>query len=280
MINDKAMIVLLNIRTWSARKYDREISKEIEAIHNSGDSGRYNKLLIERDAVNKIAKMATGTRCYHYANTLPWLDTGGRLLPATNYFNYMQEIRRLKDEFEYEVSNFLDTYLDLKDKARDRLSDMYNEDDYPSQENLSVKYSFNTQIMPVPTADDFRVNLNDEEVEVIKESIEEQLRKSTAMAMQDLWKRLFEVVQHMVERLSKKKNKFKDSLVSNIVALCDILPKLNVIDDVDLNAAVSQIKEKLTAYDPQTLRDNKEARSETAIEAQKILDKMKSYYVN
>jgi len=279
MISDKAMIVILNIRTWSARKYDRDISKEIEAIHESGDAGRYNKLLIERDAVNRIVKMASEARNYHYENTLPWLDTGGRLLPATNYFNYMEKIRLLKDEFEKEVTDFLDTYLELKEEAQDRLNDMYHEDDYPSIEKLSAKYSFKTQIMPVPTADDFRVNLNEEEIEVIKESIEEQLRKSTAMAMQDLWKRLFEVVQHMVERLSKQKNKFKDSLVGNITEICDILPKLNVTDDLALNAAAAQIKERLTVYDPQTLRDNKEARSETAIEAQKILDKMKDYCV-
>ena len=276
-LDQKAMVVYLNISFWAARKYDQRVSQEIEDKYNSEDAGRYNKLLIARDSIHNIQRIVSEARNFHYENTLPWLDNGGRLLPAANYFDYVNSIQKFQDEYEKEVENFISVYPQLKNEAKTRLNSMYDEEDYPDVLTLSTKYSFSTQVSPVPIANDFRVNLNDEEVESIKESIEEQVQESTESAMHDLWTRLFKVVEHMVERLKKEDNKFKNSLVNNISELCDLLPKLNITNDPELQSSVTEIKTKLTAYDPQTLRDNEAARSETAVEAQKILNKMRHY---
>jgi len=95
--------------------------------------------------------------------------------------------------------------------------------------------------------------------------------------MNDLWNRLYRVVNHMAERLADPENKFKNSLVDNIVDLCDLLPRLNITSDPKLEKALLEVRQKLTAYDSQTLRDSNDIRSQTALEAQKILDKMKHY---
>ena len=276
-LTEKTMLIYLNIGAWTARKYDQRVSKEIEDKYNSEDAGRYNKLLIARDSIQNIQRIVSEARNFHYDNTLPWLDNGGRLLPAANYFDYVNSIRKFKDQYEMEVENFIKAYPALKDEAQHRLNNMFNEEDYPDLGTLRTKYSFSTQVSPVPVADDFRVNLNDDEIESIKASIEKQVQESTKSAMHDLWTRLFGVVQHMAERLSKEDNKFKNSLVNNINELCDLLPKLNITNNPELTKSVQEIESKLTAYDPQTLREDKTARNETAVEAQKILNKMRHY---
>jgi len=95
--------------------------------------------------------------------------------------------------------------------------------------------------------------------------------------MTDLWLRLYKVVEHMVERLSKTEHKFKNSLVTNITELCELLPKLNITDDINLNTALNEIKTKLTEFSPTTLREDVAIRSKTAKEAEIILNKMKHY---
>ena len=276
-LNEKAMIVYLNISSWSARKYDRRISKEIETRYNADEAGRYNKVLIAKEHLLNIKKIVSNVRTFHYENSLPWNDNGGRLLPSANYFNYVKSIQEFQDKYEQEVAKFLQVYPNLKEEARNRLNGMFDEEDYPHVESLREKYAIQNQIAPVPDADDFRVNLSEEEVQSIRESIEKQLENSTKIAMQDLWGRLFKVVEHMIERLSDPNKKFKNSLVENITGLCALLPKLNITNDPKLNTALQEIQKKLTIYDPEVLRQNKTIRNQTAVEAQKIFDKMAHY---
>ena len=275
-LNDKAMLIYLNISFWTARKYDKRISQEIEDQYNADEAGRYNKILIAKEHLSNIQKIISAARTFHYENTH---DNGGRLLPSANYFNYVKSIQSFKDNFEREVTNFLRVYPNLKDEARQRLNGMFDEDDYPDVYILETKFNIKSIILPVPEADDFRVNLTDDEVEGVRTSIREQVEASTESAMKDLWKRLFKVVSHMSERLSDPENKFKNSLVENIEDLCELLPKLNITDDPGLAVAVNEIKAKLTKNDSQTLRDNDVIRNNTAFEAQKIMNKMRHYQI-
>ncbi|MCK5050817.1 MAG: hypothetical protein KAS53_03685 [Candidatus Cloacimonetes bacterium] len=276
-LNDKAMLVYLNISFWTARKYDKKISQEVEDKYGADEAGRYNKILIAKEHLSNIQKIISSARTFHYDNSLPWSDNGGRLLPSANYFNYVKSIQCFKDDFEVEVANFLKVYPNLKDDAKQRLNGMFEEEDYPDVFTLEKKFNIKSMILPVPEADDFRVSLTEEEVDSIKESLEQQINESTQAAMNDLWGRLFKVVSHMAERLSDHDNKFKNSLVNNITELCELLPKLNITDDPELDKVVNDIRSKLTMNDSQTLRDNNNIRNKTAIEAQKILNKMRPY---
>jgi hypothetical protein len=278
-INEKGMLIYLNIAFWTARKYDKKISKEVENTYGADEAGRYNKILIAKEHLSNIQKIISAARTFHYENTLPWSDNGGRLLPSANYFGYVKAIQCFKDDFEREVINFLRVYPDLKDEAKQRLNGMFLEEDYPDVYTLESKFNIKSIILPVPEADDFRVNLTAYEVDSIKESLEEQVKKSTESAMNDLWKRLFKVVSHMSERLSDPDNKFKNTLVENIEDLCELLPKLNITKDPELDTALGEIRSKLTMNDPQTLRDNSIIRNKTAIEAQKIMNKMRPYQI-
>jgi hypothetical protein len=278
-LNDKAMLVYLNISFWTARKYDKRVSQEIERQYNADEAGRYNKVLIAKEHLVNIRKIISSARNFHYENTLPWDDHGGRLLPTTNYFDYISGINKFQDEFERETSNFLQVYPSLKQTAHLRLNTLFEEEDYPDVETLKTKFAFTNQIIPVPDADDFRVDLNSDEVDSIRDSIEQRIQDSTEAGYNDLWKRLFKVVGNMSERLKDPENKFKNSLVSNIEDLCELLPKLNITHDPELNTAVDEIRSRLTMNDPQTLRDNSIIRNKTAIEAQKILNKMRPYQI-
>ena len=276
-LNEKAMLVYLKISFWTARKYDKRISQEIEDQYKADNAGRFNKILIAKEHLANIQKIISTARAFHYENTLPWNDNGGRLLPSANYFNYIRSISSFKDRYEAEVDNFLRVYPDLKEEAKNRLNGMFAAEDYPEVQLLEEKFAFRTNILPLPAANDFRVNMSDSEVESIRSSIQQRVKEAAESAMQDLWQRLFKVVSHMVERLIEPDNKFRNSLVTNIADLCELLPKLNITDDPKLNEAVEEIKAKLTVHDSQTLRDDEQIRNKTAVEAQKIMNKMRDY---
>ncbi len=276
-IQDKAMLVHLNISTWTARKFDPKVTKEIEDNYNANDSGRYNKILIAGEHLAKIQKIASAARVYHYEHTLAWNDNGGRLLSADIYFDYVSAMDKFQNELTTQVSRFINMYPTYIEEAKSRLKGMFSEEDYPSLEDLRQKYKFTVSFNPVPDAQDLRIQLNQLEKESIRQSIMEQVDNSTKTAMTDIWNRLHGVVEHMIERLSDADNKFKNSLVDNIKELCEILPKLNVAGDERLTEAIKEINDKLANLEPDNLRKDKQLRSQAVTHAKEILEKMKHY---
>lgn len=278
MLRDEAMIVRLSISQWSARKFDRNVTQKVAQDFNvSVDVGNYRKALIADEAVKLVAKAATEAREYHYTNTLPWDDVGGRLLPAKNFMVYSQKMREFKSLFETAVQTFVDNYDGLCAEARKRLKGMFNPADYPSVAEIHRRYGFSTDIEPVPVAEDFRVRLQDDDAARIRKEIESAVQDRAAKAMQDLYVRLAEVVEHFAEKLADKDSIFRDSLVENVVELVELLPRLNVANDKGLDALRKTVKEKLCGYEPDTLRKDGSVRAQAAKDAKDILKKMSAY---
>lgn len=232
--------------------------------------GRRALLLIADEAIKTVQKVANEARSFHYENTLPWTDEGKRILPVDMFDRYSEKMRELRSKFDQAVHDLVANYDVLVEEARNRLNGMFNQSDYPM--DIWNKFSFGTEISPIPCASDFRITLNYEEMEKIKSAIENRVEQAAQMAHADLYKRLYDAVKHVVERLSDTKAIFRDSLIGNLVELCQIIPALNVQDDPVLEQIRKDVESKLAGIDPQTIRDNPEVRQQIAADAQVILD--------
>lgn len=275
---EKAMLVRLCISQWTARKYDRRISKEVASLHNtSTDAGRYNKVLIAKQAMEAIQQIVSESRTYHYINTLAWEDTGVRLLSSNHYMDYMKKMREYKQEFERIVYAFIENYPLYVEDARVKLNGMFNSSDYPSLSDMRHKYDFKITIDPLPVSSDFRVSLNEEEIRAIQKEIETRVRDAQAIAMRDLWIRLYNPVNHMVNKLKEESAIFRDSLVENIMEITKLLSALNISEDGRLEEMKKEVEAKLCQYTPDVLRKDNNCRKQVVQDAQNILDAMQSY---
>jgi len=147
-LQDKAMLVHLQIRRWSARKHDRRISAEVARRHNTDeDAGRYNKQLLAKQHLEDVYLTSNRVRRFHYEKTLPWSDTGERILPAALHPEYTKELRELKTKFEHEVSAFVAAYPQLIQEARFHLQGLFNPDDYPSAEEIAEKFGISPEVL-------------------------------------------------------------------------------------------------------------------------------------
>ena len=98
-----------------------------------------------------------------------------------------------------------------------------------SVEKLRKKFDLRFEIWPLGCGDDFRVRLSEEEHARVAKEIDENVRRALNRGTTDLWKRLREVVTHMVDRLNAPESRLHASLVTNIFDLVDnLLPGLNV----------------------------------------------------
>jgi len=276
-INNNAVLANLSISVWTARKYDEQVSKSIESNYNASRSGRYNKILIGSEALAGIRRTVSMARTFHYQNTLPWMDNGGRLLPTANYFEYLSGMENMREEFNRQVAKFLALYPDHQSEARQRLGPMYCDDDYPDQSSLEDRYNFKLQILPVPHEGDFRVGLDENELATMREELKQELASVSQEAMGDLSSRLYKAVSHLTDKLSQSDAVFRDSIIGNLADICELIPRLNVTGDSRLERINTEVKASLAALSPRELRENPEKRSQAARDAMRIMDKMKGY---
>lgn len=278
LLSKRAMLVSLSIPAWKARKLDKTVTGNVASQYNVSDEvGRYTKALVSVDAMKPITQAISAARKYHYDNTLPWGNDHSRLLPAMNFMDYSKEMRRLKTDFESAVNTFVNKYGSYMIEAQTRLNGMYDQGDYPDANEIADLFDFVFEIKPVPDAADFRVALGDADVEAIRADIEAKATEGQHKAMADLWKRLYESVNAMFERLSVKDQKFNDSLVGNMADLCALLPKLNIMDDPQLEAMRQDVETRLCGYLPQNLRKDMAQRTQAANDAADILRNMQAH---
>jgi len=278
MLRDEAMIVRLSISQWTARKFDKGVSQRVADDYAvDAEVGRYNKVLIAKDAIQTITQAVSAARSFHYDNTLPWDDGGGRILPSKNFLTYSKEMRKLKVKFDEAVHGFVENYDEYREEARQRLNGMFRATDYPGRREIGRKFGFSTDIDPVPTSKDFRVSLQDKDMTRIKSQLEKRVEERVIEATKELYFRLNEVVQKFAEKLADKEAIFRDSLIDNVVELVNLLPKLNVGNDPKLEKVRKETQKKLCAFEPDTLRKDDKVRSKAADDAKAILDKMSGY---
>lgn len=276
MITEKAMLAAVHISVWTAVKHDRKVSRQVADQHGAHQgAGRYNKQLLHgAEKLEELRTLAGQVRQYFYKVTLPWSDEGFRLLPANFYFELMARMREFEASFDAGVDAFLGVYPQYIEQVRPELNGLFREEDYPSQEKLRGKFGVKLEVLPIPTGADFRVQMSTEEQTRVSREIDEHVRESLMRGTEDLWKRLREVVVHMVDRLNEPESRFHSSLVTNVLELVEILPGLNVGGDADLDRFAEQIRERLCNHSAQDLKKHDLLRVTTAAEAANIVAEM------
>lgn len=273
MIQSRAMLAQVSISQWTARKYDKNVSKDVERAAGAHDAGRFNKLLVNKALLDPIAKLAGEVRQYHYSVTLPWSDNGARLLPSKLFMEFTTKMRDYRTRFGALVSDLVTHYPTEVQAARNRLGTMYDPTDYPDVKDLYAKFDLGVEFVPVPDARDFRVDVGEEAADEIRASITASVEARQAEAVKECYRRVRDVVGKIHERLSDKDAIFKDSLIENARDLMSILPGLNITDDPVLKDLHAEISELLVVT-PKTLRNNPRARKATADAADAILAKV------
>jgi hypothetical protein len=276
MITERAMLAAIHISVWTAIKHDRKVSREVAEQHGAyAGAGRYNKqLLREAERLESLRSLSGQIRQYFYKITLPWSDEGYRLLPAHFYFELTTKMREFEQAFSQQVEEFLAVYPSYIEQVRPELNGLFREEDYPSTDKLRNKFGVKLEVLPIPSGNDFRVTLSEEEQARVAREIDDNVRQSLQKGTEDLWTRLKGVVAHMVERLNEPESRFHASLVTNIGELVDLLPRLNVNQDEELNRFAGEIRDRLCGFTARDLKKNEILRAATANDAAQILAEM------
>jgi hypothetical protein len=276
-ISSSAMLVELNISTWTGRKLDKIVSAEIDARKQTTTrAGNYNKkLFADEPTFDAISKFAGNARTFHYHATMPWSDSGLRLLTTAMYFEYHKMISQMEMDFSGLIDEFINDYQNMVLRAEHKLGDMFDVLDYPDPDSLRDKFRFSVKFSPVPDVGDWRVDIGNDARETLQMSYQQAYTANLEQAYKDVWDRTHDALTNMSAKLAgNNKQIFRDTLVTNVKEMIDLLDKFNITGDAKMRQAKVKIQSALSGVTPDALREDDEFRLDTK---QKVDDLLKEF---
>ena len=268
-LNSSAMLVEVNISKWEGRKLDKKASAEVTHNHNanSGIANVHKKLLGDCQELDTIKKFVSNARNIHYAMTLPWSKSGLQLIPTSLYFKYNKQMSELQQEFHRLCDNFFAIYEQSIVDAKDKLGTLFHADNYPSLESIRSKFKWSMNYIPLPESGDFRIDIGNEGLKEVQERYASFYEEQLSRSMNTAWHRLHDVLSRMSERLdysgTEDKKTFRDTLVTNVADVVDLLDHFNLTGNADMKLMKSNLDKALRGVTPDALREDSDLRQQT-----------------
>jgi hypothetical protein len=282
-LSSSALIVNLSLSVWTGRKLDKRVSEEVDQQNSTKTrAGNYHKnLLAGSGKLTEITKVANATRSWLYGVTQPWGDNGDRVLNMSYFLEFKDRLADYEGQFGKAVNEFLTDYDTLVSAAAFQLGDLFNREDYPLREVIEAKFGFRYNMIPLPQAGDFRVDIGEEGLKELQEQYEGVLKARVEGAMREAWDRLHDCMTRMSERLTDdtdsngdpKRKIFRDSLIENAVEVCGLLKAFNITNDTRMDEMRRQLEDAMRNVNADSLRDSDTLREMTKRKVDAILDK-------
>jgi hypothetical protein len=197
------------------------------------------------------------------------------------FMEFKDRLADYEGQFGTAVNSFLGDYDTLVAAAAFQLGDLFNREDYPTRETIEAKFGFRYNMIPLPQAGDFRVDIGEDGLRELQTQYEAVLQQRVTGAMTEAWERLHDCLSRMSERLTDdtdsngdpKRKIFRDSLIENAVEVCGLLKSFNITGDVRMDEMRKQLEDAMRGVNADALRDSDSLREQTKRKVDNILSK-------
>lgn len=276
-LSSRAVLVSCEVNMYRTNRVDKEVTSKInDEYQTKRKAGSFTKITMAREYVRGYESAATDIKNYHKLMTLPW-DPVNRILAIDLHQEYMDGQRQRISIFEERYCQFCINYSSYVHAERESLGPMWKAEDYPAVSKIRDLFGIKLNIVPIPSVGDWRVKLSQEEIDYLNENLEKQIVARFTSAMTSAWKKLYDPIKNMADRLSDDDKKPHNSIVENIKELLPILPRLNINNDPKLDEMVREVEERLCEFSGKEIRESKDVRSTLRDATAEIMKKMAPY---
>lgn len=279
-LQSSAMVLRLSISMYTGRKADKQTREEVVADKGakSKSAASVYKSLFAGDAdLDAINTFQAKARKRVADMTVPWSDGGERLVSTRNYFEVAKELASLRAEFERLVDVFVSGYALKVSNAAFALGDLFDRSEYPQPYDIRHKFAFNYSFEPVPSAGDFRVDLQNEAIDELRTQYQSAAQQRLDAAMQDVWSRVMAEVTRLRDKMitpeQGKRPRIFESTFDGFKQLVGSLEALNITNDPALEDVRVKLKNTLEPLDIESVRESDEVRNNVHNQMQDVLDK-------
>jgi hypothetical protein len=279
------MLVDLDIRSWSGRVTDREVSSEVIAAKGAArDSGKFVKYLFASadSELTTVQKAAEQVRQYVRQNSVPWCgrgegatNAGPRLIGAVGAIDFLSGLNQVKKPYDEAVQALVNVWDARVQQAITNLGGLASIDDYPRADQVAAMFGVRVDLLPVPAQSDFtRLNVPTALIEALGQRHAKALESQMGNAMADVKERLLTCIGRMSTQLGKagagEKTRLYDSLNTNLQGMVGMLRTMNATGKPELTALADRIEKELLAVPIAAIRTSPAKAAEVAQAAEAI----------
>lgn len=276
---EKAILLSINIGTFSVNKKDKKRSKEVADTYGGSEAYiRLNKSLLRNKATAEVISFSQKMRLDFYSKTAAWGNDGFRIVKIANYAKIKSELEDNIRKFYDLVNEACNEYQTIINndfiEERKALGQMFNRADYPSLHAFKSSFYAKINVEPVQQ-NDFRCNnLSEEEILEINKSIEENIQNAVKNAEMDVLNRVNEKLQHLSQRLMDFDTKFHTSNVTNVCDIIKEVRELNINDNAAITEVLNEVESKICGMDAENIRESGMARADAVIKTKAAIEKI------
>ncbi len=282
-IKDNALLVSLTVNKPQMTQKDQKATTDAERANDAHGAGQYRKDLYPKSLIQPILTVEGAARAYMESTTYMW-TRGEYLLPTSRFMTFAERMAAYELEFNQTVTVFLNNWANVMDKAKLAQGALFDPGAYPDLTDLRNDFRFRVMYRPVVDAGDFRVQMQEEELSLLRQQVEEATRESMNAILRMPLERLKEVVAHLHEVTGRPDRKvinkrtgaeeikppiFRDSVCEKIIDEIALLHDFAEVLPPNVLAVAKTTANILPK--PQDLRDDPEKRSVVNQQAQKLL---------
>lgn len=206
---------------------------------------------------------------------------GMKLLPA----GLVEQFVKVNQQYEKAVADVWkqwaeEEYPKWKADAPTRMGALYEEHDFPSLEDCKDRYKCSVVVMPMSQAEQWsRIHLISKDLAAtMAEQQNQAVEAARRMAHVQLWRDVMTPIQHIVDTLNKEKPKLFESMLGNVIAICDLLPAYNeMTNDSQLQSVAAAAKQAFQSVSIEDLRKSQEVRDGVKAKAAELVNQFSPY---
>lgn len=248
----RLVLATLSTSAWRATRLHKEETKAERKRHNS-EAPKVLVKICDHEALTELAKLHSEAYHTHRRLTMPSVQDGMRMLPASRQFEHSDAMRKLSDKHAELVAKFMRDYDRIKAAAPDELNGLYDESMWPDHREVESRFGMSTRYLACP----------------VEGTWGEWLSESARVAEDELRARLCEALERVRDRC-KGDGKLYATVFSNLAELVSMAPDLNFTGAQDV-LEVAKAAAPLAKVDAEAIRDDGKERKRVSREAGRIL---------
>jgi hypothetical protein len=157
------------------------------------------------------------------------------------------------------------------------LGDLFDRNEYPHPDEITHKFAFGYSFEPLPESGDFRVDLHNDALDLLRASYQKASDQRLEAAMQDVWSRVIDETTRLRDKMivPEKGNRPRifETTLDGFKELIGSLDALNITNDPQLETIRVQLHNALDPVDIDSLRESDSVRGAVKEQMQRVLDK-------